>query len=154
MCPMCRGLFMAWITTCPQCAVPLTSETAQCDLAHQVAPIVEPAHSWVDIAVSCDEPVKVALLTQLLNEQEIPYEASRRFISIEKHNAPKLERIIDVWAFTHDMPEDPRNTDSLASTMAEIGYAVYEALHGTVPATLLRKVKASADAGPSDLTLD
>ena len=117
--------------------------------------MVQPAHSWLDIAVSSDEPVKVALLTQLLNEREIPFESSRRFISVESHHADTLEAAIQVWAFTQDLPDDDRELDSLAATLREIGYAVYASIHGSVPANLMKAVKASAAAaGPNDITLD
>lgn len=134
---------MPWITTCPQCDVPLANEMQQQSLSEQVAPTVAPSTSWLDIAVSSDEPVKVALLTHFLNEREIPFESSRRFVSVRAEHANKLERAVEAWAFTQDLPEDDRQYDSLAATLRDIGHAVLGAIHGSLSSALPRTLETS-----------
>ncbi len=153
MCPECSGLFMPWITTCPQCDVPLANEMEQRTLAEEVAPVVASPASWLDIPVSSDEPVKVALLTHFLNEREIPFESSRRFMSVRSEYAEQLEQAVEAWAFTHDLPEDDRQLDSLAGTLRDIGHAVLGAIHGSMSSALPRALQSSA-AAAEGITLD
>lgn len=149
-CPSCQNLFMPWITTCPQCDIPLASGFEATPLAEQVAPRILKTSSWIDIAVASEEPVKVALLTNFLTERDIEFEQSRRFVSVPAHYSEQLEEAIEVWAFTQDLPEDDRHHDSLAATLRHIGNAVLNAVHGThnsaLPRNLTSATVAAVDA--------
>lgn len=137
-CPECSGLYMPWITTCPRCDIPLATGTEATALADQVAPMMQTSSSWLDIAVSSDEPVKVALLCHFLTEKEVDFEQSRRFVSVRAEHASQLETAVEAWAFSQDLPDDDRHTDSLASTLREIGHAVLSAIHGSQDSALPR----------------
>ena len=135
MCPECGDAFMPWITMCPACSIALETGGKTAPLAEQVAPSLEaPESSWIDVPISADEPVKVALFTNFLTERGIDYEESRRFVSIPSADVDQLLGSIDAWAFVHDLPEDDRHHDSLASTLREIGNTVIAAVHGTTVA--------------------
>ncbi len=139
MCPECGDAFMPWISMCPACSIELETGPEGAEngaeakpLADQVAPTLDTSESsWIDIPVSADEPVKVALFTNFLTERDITYEESRRFVSIPSSHADDLAQAIDAWAFVHDLPDDDRHHDSLASTLREIGNTVVAAIHGS-----------------------
>ena len=158
ICPDCTQAFMPWITTCPTCDLALETGVESVALADQVAPsLSEPASSWIDIAVSVDEPVKVALLCHFLTEREIPHEESRRFVSVPTSHADELARAIEGWAFVHELPEDDRHHDSLAATLRDIGNTVLNALHGTrglaarLPSLEPTELEPAATKSPIDL---
>ncbi|MEZ5340432.1 MAG: hypothetical protein R2706_03000 [Acidimicrobiales bacterium] len=88
--------------------------------------VVSPA--WIDIAISADEPAKVALLCHFLSANEMEFEQSRRFISVPaRHSEELIERIYH-WSFHNDLIDDDRHRDSLAETMRQIGTAVMAAI--------------------------
>lgn len=146
ICPECGDAFMPWITMCPACSIALETGVEAKPLAEQVAPNLDaPESSWIDVPVSVDEPVKVALFTNFLTERGISFEESRRFVSIRTSDADELLGSIDAWAFVHDLPEDDRHHDSLASTLREIGNTVIAAVHGSTIGAGHSTNSASAD---------
>lgn len=138
---------MPWITVCPDCDMPFDHGLGTTSLADQKAPPVPlESTAWIDIAVSSDEPVKVALLAHFLAENDFEYEESRRFVSLRSDELERLEQSITVWAFTQEMPDDDRHHDSLATTLREIGHAVLNAIHGSANSALPRAVATGASS--------
>lgn len=127
-CERCRRVFVPWITTCPNCELPLANGFAP-TLADQAAPRVHLAETWVDIPVSSDEPVQVALLKHFLTEHGFGFEESRRFISVPAAESARLAHAIDVWAFHQDLPDDDRHIDTLSATLRDLGHRVMGAIY-------------------------
>lgn len=95
---------------------------------------------WIDIPVPADNPAGSALLTQFLKENRFPFEQSRRFFSLPSSEADRLEERVDLWAFRHEMPEDPRVEASLDGTLRGLGEIV-----------LLAIAAAKANVAPNSL---
>jgi hypothetical protein len=119
---------MPWITTCPTCEMPLDNGFATELGTQPAAPNTSP-QSWIDVALSSEEPVKVALLRHFLTEHGFEFEESHRFVSVRGEHAERLAQEIDLWAFHHDLPNDDRHLDTLQSTLREIGDAVMSAVY-------------------------
>ena len=95
----------------------------------QPAPRVHLAETWLDIPVSADEPVQVALLKHFLTENKFGFEESRRFISVPANEAERLGKAIEIWAFHQDLPDDVRHVDTLGATLRDLGHRVMSALY-------------------------
>lgn len=131
-CPVCDASFDPWISSCLSCGAPVGTDVFA-PLADRVAPQLEvdsgeiPGQTWIDIPISADEPVKVALFSQYLNEQRVPFEHSRRFISVPTSELERVMEGIGPWAFKPESDDDHRTVDSLNKTLREIGNAVLAA---------------------------
>lgn len=101
------------------------------DLSTSMAPARDGSPDWVDIPVSADQPVEVALLCYFLSFHGVTYEASRRFVSVPADDAVALVPEIEIWAFDHDLPDDDRHSDSLAATQRRLGGVVLDAIEAT-----------------------
>ncbi len=84
--------------------------------------------TWIDVPITSDDPVRVALFRHFLTDRSFPLRESDKCISIRTEDADKIHTAIKPWAFEHDMPEDPRQHDSLANTMQAIGTVVTDAI--------------------------
>jgi hypothetical protein len=137
---------MPWITTCPTCELPIENGFEPSLETQPAAPRASGSSEqlWIDIALSSDEPVKVALLRHFLTERQFAFEESRRFVSIRAEDAARLASAIELWAFHHDLPDDDRHLDTLQSTLREIGDAVLTALHVAHHSALPRVVAPPA----------
>ncbi len=127
-CGECGRVFLPWITTCPDCLTPLDNGFDQALMA-QPAPRVHLADTWLDIQVSSDEPVQVALLKHFLTENQFGFEESRRFISVPASEAERLAKAIEIWAFHQDLPDDDRHVDTLGRTLRDLGHRVMGAIY-------------------------
>ena len=127
-CTRCGRPAAAWITTCASCGTTLQRGAEPPTLASEPAPPIATEARWIDIPISADEPVRVALFCHFLNERGFPYEESRRFVSIPVERAEEIGEAIAPWAFDHDMPDDPRVHDSLADTLRSIGEVALTAI--------------------------
>jgi hypothetical protein len=132
-CSGCGRVFLPWITTCPGCGSAIDHGFAP-DLTSQPAPVVTKPDRWIDIPVSADEPVQVALLKHFLGENDFAFEESRRFISVFAEDAPRLSSCIEIWAFHPEPLNDDRHLDSLAGTLRELGHRVLNSVHSCAPA--------------------
>lgn len=131
------------------------SDSSLGPLADQVAPSLDISstmgsvplsarQTWIDIPISCDEPVKVALFSQFLAGQDIPFEQSRRFISVPTDELKLLIDALTTWAFPPISDDDHRHVDSLNTTLREIGATVMgcifsdagEKMYGDQPAAI------------------
>lgn len=133
-CAHCGNATEPWITSCLGCGAPVGT-TPSAPLADRVAPNLEPdrtvraSQTWLDIPITSDEPVKVALFSQYLTEQGIPFEHSRRFVSIPASEIDRMVQNIGVWAFKPESDDDHRSVDSLGKTLREIGNTVLASVY-------------------------
>ena len=127
-CEHCGAPNRLWITTCPACGTSKRNSDLDVSLAGEPAPTLSPTEQWIDLPISAEEPVRVALFVHFLNERSMDFSESRRFVSVRTEDAPRLLRDVVPWAFHHDLPPDPRLHDSLALTMRSIGIAVLEGI--------------------------
>jgi len=127
-CGGCGTNLEPWITTCPNCGASSHYPSEEISLASEVAPAMVAESTWIDVPLSADEPVRVALFRHFLNERSFDFEESRRFISIRVDEADAIATAVRPWAFDHDMPDDPRVHDSLAYTLSGVGTVVLAAI--------------------------
>lgn len=120
-------MFLPWITTCPNCDVPL-DHGLEASLSAQPAPRVHLAETWIDIPISSDGPVQAALLKHFLTDHAFAFEESRRFISIPADEATRLAAAIEIWAFHPELPDDDRHVDTLAAILRDLGHQVLNAI--------------------------
>ncbi len=146
MCPGCGAAAMPWITTCSVCERPIAAGPDGALADQLAAPSPDGPPTWIDIAVSCDEPAKVALLRHFLTEHGFQHEESKRFVSVRGADAERLLLAIDIWAFDQDLPDDERHLDSLAATLREIGHAVLNAVQSAIPDVGADVARVATDA--------
>ncbi len=98
--------------------------------------------------IGADQPAKAALLRAFLAHRGFEFEESRRFLSFRVVDAAAIESAMLIWAYHHDLPEDPRHLDTLMSTLEAIGDETIAAIHAiTMAPTGRRSDRAS---GPGD----
>lgn len=88
---------------------------------------VEVALTWIDIPVGADEPVAVALLKHFLTQNRFEVTETRSHLSVRLSDIDRLVDCVRIWAFDPEHIPDPRNLDSLDSTLRSLGYRVLQA---------------------------
>lgn len=139
-CATCGRVFMPWVRECPRCGTALAndgattsrsqsgSESTASGAGEGSAPNpVEAALAWIDIPVSSDEPVEVALLKHFMVRNNFAVTETRNHLSVRLDDIDRLIASVQVWAFDRDRLTDERTSDSLDATLRSLGYRVLQA---------------------------
>lgn len=132
-CLRCGQSHVPWFTSCPSCESPLAGQ-GTLPLAEQIAAPLAVEEQWIDIPVSASEPGKAAMLRSLLDDLDIAYDESRRFISIPIADADQLEAAVMVWLNADYDIDDDRHLDTLYSTIRALADVVLVAIFDGRPA--------------------
>ncbi len=132
-CAGCDAVLTPWTTKCLRCGTPVPVSAGATPPTTPLARPIAPSDFWIDVPISPDEPVKIALLTAFLADQGMEFEQSRRFISIPSKYAEDLVERINLWGIKNGLLNDERHADSLRNAQREIATAVMSAIVADYP---------------------